>query len=287
MKLGISDVLNHTAHAKLGEDKYTVLKSLGFSAIDYGIANVDDIFYTTPIEELRPLLADIRNSIENVGMTVSQVHGPWTWPPIYDASVEARAVRLEQMKRSVELTAMLGCSCWVIHPLMPFACRDVLLHKEQEAFDINLRFMRELLPFAKQHGITICLENMPMKNLSLASPAAILRFVREIDDTHFKICLDTGHTTMVSDRSLADTVRMLGNELRVLHVHDNNGEHDQHLLPGEGVIDWPAFIKALRDIDFDEVFSLEATPPRSLPDEEYKAALAAIVKRIREFETMI
>jgi sugar phosphate isomerase/epimerase len=144
--------------------------------------------------------------------------------------------------------------------------------------------MRELLPHAEQRGVTICLENMPMKALAMASPSAILGFVREIDSAYFKICLDTGHTTMVSDGSLADTVRLLGDELRVLHVHDNSGEHDEHLLPGKGVIDWRAFIDALHDISFDGVFSLEAFPPKDLSDDEYKAALADTVRQLKAID---
>ena len=263
MKLGICDVLHHSAHANLGEHKYAALKALGFDAIDYSLSNVDDAFYTAPMTDVRSLVSDIRAQIEGADMFVSQVHGPWTWPPIYDADADARAVRLEQMKRAVELAALLGSPYLVIHPLMPFACRDVLLHKEQEAHDINAQFMRALLPHAREHGITVCLENMPMKALALASPSAILRFVKEIDDPFFKICLDTGHTTMVSDGSVADTVYMLRDELRVLHVHDNGGEHDEHRLPGEGIIDWQAFVKALHGISFDGVFSLEAVPPKS------------------------
>jgi sugar phosphate isomerase/epimerase len=287
MILGISDGLNHPAHAKLGEGKYLKLKQLGFGAVDYGLANIDSVFFTAPIQESRALIADVRSSIEHAGLCVSQVHGPWTWPPSYDATPEARRIRLEQMKRSIELTALLGSTYWVIHPLMPFACQDTLLHKEQEAYDINLRFMRELLPFAKHHGVTICLENMPMKHLALASPRAVLGFVREMNDSHFKICLDTGHTTMVSDGSLADTVRMLGNELRVLHVHDNNGERDEHRLTGDGIIDWHAFAGALRDISFNGVFSLETTPSKELPDEEYAAALAAIVRQLKVIDPIL
>lgn len=287
MKLGIYDELNYAAHAKLGENKYPALKSLGFSAVDYNMMHVDTVFYTATTDALRPLLTDIKASIEKAGMFVSQVHGPWAWPPKYDVSVETRAERLEHMKRSIELTALLGCTNWVVHPLMPFSCEDIPAHKEQETHDINLAFMRELLPFAKQQGVTICLENMPMRNFSISTPAAILRFVEEINDEHFKICLDTGHAEMVSDTSPGDAVRMLGDKIRVLHVHDNNGERDQHLLPGKGVIDWPAFVKALRDIGFNGVFSLEAAPSKALPDEEYKAGLADIVKWIRELEARI
>jgi sugar phosphate isomerase/epimerase len=121
MKLGLCDSYHHPTQAKLGDNKYAVLKELGFSALDFGLANVDGLFYTAPTDTVQKLLSDIRAQVEDAGLFVSQVHGPWTWPPSYDATQEARRVSLEQMKPSIDMTAALGCRHWVIHPLMTFA----------------------------------------------------------------------------------------------------------------------------------------------------------------------
>ena len=43
-----------------------------------------------------------------------------------------------------------------------------------------------------------------------------------------------------------------------MHVHDNLGKNDDHMVPFSGVIDWKDYRKALDEIGFDGVFSLEA-----------------------------
>ena len=56
---------------------------------------------------------------------------------------------------------------------------------------------------------------------SIATPEKILEFVKEINDDHFKICLDTGHVSVFSELSIGNEIRKLGDYIRVLHIHDN------------------------------------------------------------------
>lgn len=144
--------------------------------------------------------------------------------------------------------------------------------------------MTELLAFAKGHGITVCLENMPMRSFSLSKPLQILKFVEAVDDENFQICLDTGHAALFSDLSVGDAVRALGNHLKVLHVHDNFGDQDSHLWPLSGVIDWTDFVRALTEIGFCGVFSLETAPSESLHDADFEAEC---VKLYRIAETLV
>ena len=113
--------------------------------------------------------------------------------------------------------------------------------------------------------MTICFENMPMKRLSISTPAETLRFIHLINDDHFKLCLDTGHCSALGI-SPADAVRMAGDDLKVLHVHDNGGKRDDHYMPLMGVIDWVDFGKALQEIGFDGVFSMESGWKDFLPN---------------------
>ena len=62
----------------------------------------------------------------------------------------------------------------------------------------------------------------------------------------------------------------------MLHVHDNNGKYDQHLVPLMGVIDFKEFGKALKEIGFDGVFSLELDLSNFLPGAERETKIKAI-----------
>lgn len=266
MKLGIGSAV--WERGKWGEDKFARLKDLGFSCIDYDMAQTEHFAYALPEEEAKEKLKELLKEIKAAGLSVSQIHGPWRWPP-QDGTEEERAERMEIMKKSIRMTPMLDCKYWVVHALMPFGIQDKGTDKEAQTWQINLAFMRELLSVAKECGVTICLENMPMPEFSIGTPGEVLKFVKEIDDPNFKICLDTGHVAVYRGASLADAVREVGKELRVLHVHDNNGVSDFHWLPYFGVSDWAGFSDALHEIGFDGVLSFETNPPASMPPAVY------------------
>ena len=139
-----------------------------------------------------------------------------------------------------------------------------------------MAFMRQLLETAKKYDITICLENMPFLNFSIGSPSEILEFVQKMNDERFKICLDTGHVAVYEGLDVADVIRELSGEIRVLHLHDNDGKSDLHMLPNRGVINWREVGRALRDIGFEGVYSYETAKPEGMAESEYYQSLAEI-----------
>ena len=152
----------------------------------------------------------------------------------------------------------------------PIYANDIKIGKADETFEINVSFMRELLKTAKAEGVTICYENMPFKNFSIASPADILRVVKEINDDNFKICLDTGHVNFFPEWTPARVMREMGEHVKILHVHDNRGNDDSHNMPYRGIIDWEDFGRALKEINFDGAISLESAPSWKIPSPLYE-----------------
>lgn len=136
---------------------------------------------------------------------------------------------MEKMKRSILFTSILGCKHWVIHPIMPYGIQEKDTKDAEKTWELNIEFMSRLLEYAKEQDIVICLENMPMPQFSIATPAKILEFVKTMNDDHFKICLDTGHVAVFSELSIADEVLRLGDNIKAIHIHDNMGDGDTHL----------------------------------------------------------
>ncbi len=258
-----------------------MLRAAGFDCVDLGFSDTEAAPYTLPAAEREAYLRRERALADDAGIGISQMHGPWRWPA-RDETPQDRAERMEKMTASLADAALLGCPYWVVHPIMPFGTEDIGTGNERATWEMNLAFMTDLLRRARGYGVTICLENMPMTAFSLGAPAQILRFVREMDDEHFKICLDTGHAAVFPGVTPGQALRELGGEVRVLHVHDNDGKHDQHRAPYYGVTDWADFSSALREVRFGGVLSLEVKVPRMpLPEAEavYRA-LAAIARGI-------
>lgn len=272
MKIGICA----NVYQRWGEECYRKIKEHGYSYIDYNMADTDTPLYSCSDKEFEDMLLLEKKRIHEAGIRVSQVHGPWRWPS-KDGTAEDRAERMEKMKKSIRGTALLECKNWVVHPIMPYGIQDKNTENAKDTWNINLVFMKELLKTAREYDVTICLENMPMPDFSIGSPSEILRFVQTINDDHFKICLDTGHAAVYEGLSPADAVRELRDEIRVLHIHDNNGHADQHLLPYFGIIDWADFGQALRECEFEGVFSYETAPPERLPESVYEEMCKMLV----------
>ena len=272
MKVGLCVKIadDHTGYSRYNEEKYKKMYEHGFRAVDVGLGNTENVLYTEPFEKTKELLLHHKALMEDAGLEIFQTHGPWRWP-CKDYTEEDRAERLEKMQYGIKLTKVLGCKHFVIHPIMPFGVEDIEKGKAEETWALNLEFMRKLLVTAKEEDVIICFENMPMLKFSLSTPEQILKFVKEIDDDHFKICLDTGHVSVFYELDLAEEVKRLGDYIKVLHVHDNKWRIDGHMFPYFGRIDWEAFGKALKEINYSGTLSLETLPPRALPDELFEA----------------
>lgn len=261
------------------EEQYKVMRAHGYESTDFGMSDTESAPYTLTDDEAAAMLQAHRKAAEEAGILISQVHGPWRWPP-QDGTEEDRAERLEKMKRCLHYTALLGCRYMVVHPIMPFYINDIGTGNEPLTWQMNLDFYRELLTVAHKEDVIIALENMPMPQFSIGSPEQILQFVTEINDPYLKVCLDTGHVSVYDKRQPAEAVYLLGDWIKVLHIHDNGGRGDEHLLPYSrtGVIDWPAFGKALRDVGYEGTFSYETAPNGKLPLPVWEDVAKALVK---------
>ncbi len=271
MKFGIVEY----AFRAFGDQRFQVIKELGF---DYTDIVLDGELKGKSEEEYIAEALAKKELAEAAGVTVHQVHGPWIHPP-KDGTADERAVRAECMKLSLRATAAIGCRNWVIHPVMPFGSGA---EPDAEAFwQINRAFFGELLPEAKKRGITVCFENMPFRALPMSSPEATLKFIRQMNDPNFKLCLDTGHAIVLGTEP-AEAVRMAGKDLQVLHVHDNCTLRDEHLFPFMGKIDWRAFYRSLEESGFDGVLSLEVKISSDLSREGARTLLNILPTLLRE-----
>lgn len=272
MKTGIrASTFDICGYGRWAEKTYIKLKEHGFSCSDFDMMDTETVIYKDKTTVVRDLMLKEKELAESAGVEITQVHGPWCWPT-RDNSCEGLRERMDEMKKSIYYTSVLGAKNWVIHPIMPYGTEDKNTETASKTIESNLNFFRELLPTARQHDVTICLENMPFRNFSLSTPEEILGFVNEINDSNFKICLDTGHVATFADLVLAQETIRLGEKIRALHVHDSRAGMDLHLMPYYGITDWPSFMKALKDINFDGAFCLETAPPAGLCDDVFETA---------------
>ena len=163
------------------------------------------------------------------------------------------------MTRAIEFSKILGSKYMVIHPLMPHTRDDS--GREEEFYKLNIDFMKKITEKAIKSDVIICLENMPMLNLSYSKPDRILDIIKEINDDNFMMCLDTGHISVFKELDVSEEIRRCDKFIKTFHIHDNKCSKDLHLMPYYGVTDWKKVSDAIKDIGFDGVFSMEVKMP--------------------------
>lgn len=255
MKYGTSSALY--LDPVTGTSDYERMRKLGFSFEDYQrFAVTDGPLYRMEEDEFRAELSRQKQIANAYGIRFHQAHGPW---PVDDTSADKRKVNMEYFKRSVRGCHYLDCPNLVVHPLMPEGWDREL--DSDEAERLNKEFVIELATYARQYGVTICLETMPFTFQRLARTAELVRFVKELGLDNLGICVDTGHCNVLGDDP-GDCVRLCGSLLKAVHIHDNFGNGDDHLVPFIGNIKWESFRQALKEIGFDGPLSLECACKR-------------------------
>ena len=129
----------------------------------------------------------------------------------------------------------------------------------------NLEAIQDLIDHIKDTDIVICLENINQYGIS-ATAEELIWFVEVLGEDHVAICLDTGHLNLAEEKDQVHFIRTAGKYLKALHLHDNDGSGDQHLMPfALGQVKFGDLMAALKEIGYDELYNLEVPGERYVP----------------------
>lgn len=254
---GFNDTLD------LVEEGLKKAKEYGVTALDYNFAPRNNKYYALDDEEFERQLTALKELAGKYGIVFNQVHSVWPHDTAYDfdTNFNERKRDFPTYVKSLKGASLLGAKNVVLHTAMPYGwARD--LHEEL-VIEMNEVFVKDLLPYAREYDVIICLENLPF-HTQLASTKRLNEFVKKFNDPHLKVCFDTGHAFVLKE-DLAEDVLMLGDDLACMHVHDNKGA-DYHLIPYQGGIAWEPFLDALKKINYQGAFSLETHFTKNMPE---------------------
>lgn len=178
-------------------------------------------------------------------------------PPIADIApstpAEFKAV-MDVMRRWIDLFNALDIKAGVLH-----AGGDGLRAAgwpDERIFERQVESVRQVAEYARGGPTIICLENMTTGS-KLITADDLLRIAEATGAANVALCLDTGHAN-ISGVDCASFIHQAGSKLKAVHIADNLGSNDDHLLPyGRGAVKWTKVMKALRAVDYDELFNFE------------------------------
>lgn len=259
----------------VGEERaIELVAKAGFDAYDFSMFKMATGGHPLNGNEYLAFARRIKQVAKDNGIVCNQSHAPF---PVHIPEIRAF------LPRAIECTAEAGGKICVIHP------------DNEKSAEENAEMFWELLPLAKQYGVTIATENMwnwdDETNFALpaacSSPEDFVRHIDVVNDPSFAACLDIGHAEMAGLHTTApEMIRALGTRLKALHIHDNDLHFDSHAVPFSMSIDFDAVIKALKEVEYAGDLTLEADRHCSTatPDTifEYVKEMYASVSRIKK-----
>jgi sugar phosphate isomerase/epimerase len=134
---------------------------------------------------------------------------------------------MDEIKRALETAEQLPIKYLVLH----------LGEREDEwgprTLEDAMTALEHLKAFATPLGVQLLLENITN---DVTRPAHLLEILRVGHFSNIGLCMDLGHAHLLDG---VDTVLgQMAPHLCTAHIHDNKGDRDAHLWPGEGTIAW-------------------------------------------------
>ncbi len=155
---------------------------------------------------------------------------------ISDGERTRRLDAVDEVKRAIDVAERIPFKYLVQHLGSSRQSADARF------IDAAFNSLEHLAIFAKQRGVTIALENTTTE---IGAPLSLANFIKETHLNDLRFCFDTGHAHI--EPGIAAAFETMRERVVTTHVHDNDGEDDEHLLPYEGTIDWDAALQMIAE----------------------------------------
>jgi len=267
MKLGLTC---HGVTRKYGYEKgLEMIKKSGFDAVDIDLHNYwaekESAFYASE-DEFNTYFDNIRRICENLELEISQTHGMLTTcVPEEDLAESIRWGSKMQIKAS----AVLGAPVCVFHSVKGKQWEKVSLEPEF-MLQRNKEFFEFLSPVCEKHNVKFAMETHGKTILETGPETDFVGDVRNlrksfdmINSDYKSFCLDTGHLNEIVQYGAMlphEAVPILGKDISCLHLHDNTGNRDSHLMPLPacgGAVNWPEVFRGLDEVGYSGVYNWE------------------------------
>lgn len=242
-------------------DSVRRLHKAGYEDVDFNFCLMNQYDLELTGEGWRDWVGQMKEVMAELGMTASQAHTPFY--NVLDPSSVADVAHTEEMvRRSIIAAGELGVKATVIHVGTHFFDNDYkkILHD-------NVEYLKPHVELAARYGMDMAVENLfdtmfPELGHRCHRYSARADEVLEVVDAlrgHYDnvgVCWDFGHANEMGWNQ-TQALEMIGERLVALHVQDNYGVIDDHLLPYHGTIEWEPIMRTLKKIGYEGAFAYE------------------------------
>jgi len=240
------DFLQYTTDA-LESMKY--IKQAGFKYVDYAF-DVDYDYKKGIFGEDDFYLDKVKNTVKELELCLVQAHAPY-YSFIFDKDIS----------HLIEATikCVKACSEFNIPVLVVHTGYQRNLSKE-ETFQKNKEFFVPILEAAEKCGVKVLAENfnkMEFDDIYWIDNATDLKeFIEFVNHPNLYAVWDAGHANL-QEMSQCEELKILKDYVLALHIHDNNGDADRHMVPFTGTMSVDSLMQGLVEIGYKGYFTFE------------------------------
>lgn len=160
----------------------------------------------------------------------------------HDPNRRRVAEQKAQVREFIELAAQLGC------PMVRVFGDEVPRYDQKQAVALRIiDALRDLAPFAADHGVTLLLEN----HGDFVTSRDVWFIIDSVNHPAVKCCWHPCHARAGGDR-MTLAIPRLGRMIGLVHLVDGRFSEDNtfegYVLPGEGNLDVERFLNLLRGV---------------------------------------
>lgn len=251
MEIGISTGLFYKRNVV---DLLPLIKKTGFDVVEVWDGGQewgsDTHFDHRNVQQVKLL----QDALWNNQIRALTIHGPFG--NNCDLSVSDSVIRekaLSEMNTTIQTAVKIGAGVVIVHP-------GNLLTNALDSQEKNIRLensiksLKKLAKIAKEKNVKLAVENM-LGGMVGGEQWQLDKILAGLEEEVVGMCLDVSHASLTKE--LDKYLKVFNKRIFAVHISDNHGSMDDHLIPGEGIIDFVKIVKKLNEILFQGVFTLE------------------------------
>jgi L-ribulose-5-phosphate 3-epimerase len=164
-------------------------------------------------------------------------------PTLMDPDPARRAVRIDFLGRAIDLACELKAGCV---SLWSGVLTDAI--SEDEAMDRLSAALCPVLHHAESTGMPLAFE--PEPGMFVDTFRRFEQLDQRVNHPLFRLTVDIGHVHCIEEGPVADYLRRFGSRIDNIHIEDMLRGVHEHLMFGEGTVDFPPIIEALGETGY-------------------------------------
>lgn len=245
MRLGYNT--NGLAHHRL-TDALALLGEIGYRCvaitIDHHALNPDEPNLIAEIDQTRAMLQSWgMSSVIETGARYLLDYRTKHEPTFMSAKAEDRERRIAFLRSAVDIARRLGSHCVSIWS-------GVVRGQDTEEVRWNrlLRGLHETLDYAEEHEVTVAFEPEPGMFIDTMSQYAQL--CERLNRPSLRLTMDIGHLHCQGELPICEQIVAWRAHLANVHLEDMCAGVHEHLMFGEGEMDFAEILGALQDVSY-------------------------------------